>query len=362
MRYSIVDFNSILFNGFDLTLSDETVKIISELAKQVGSPDYVKTPVFKKRENPLKQIQPSSTNVSTSIKKKKGKNMEITEDDWNVIRTFQATKFEKKEGIDAQIAIIKSHLNKLSDKNYKEIKDKLIEIIEKIIIENKTQEKEPEEEKDSEEKEPETEEEKLEKEKLEQETKQMNEENMYNISLVIFEIASNNRFYSKIYANLYADLFVRYEFIKNIFENSFNKFLELFITIEYINPEENYDKFCKINKDNEKRKSLCEFFINLMINNIISKDKIYNLLVSLLSQISELIVMSNKKNEVDEIMETVALLYKTDLFDCDNDNNESLINGLTITEFITKLANSKVQKNMSLTSKTIFKCMDMLDL
>jgi hypothetical protein len=354
MKYTIVDFNSILFNGFDLTLSDETVKIISELAKQVGSPDYVKTPVFKKRENPLKQVQ---TIVSTSIKKKKGKNTEITEDDWNVIRTFQATKFEKKEGIDAQIALIKSHLNKLSDKNYKEIKDKLIEIIEKIIIENKTQEKEPEEEDNNK-----TEEEKLEQEKLEQETKQMNEENMYNISLVIFEIASNNRFYSKIYANLYADLFVRYEFIKNIFENSFNKFLELFLTIEYVNPEENYDKFCKINKDNEKRKSLCEFFINLMINNIISKDKIYNLLVSLLSQVSELIVMSNKKNEVDEIMETIALLYKTDLFDCDNSNNESLVNGLTITEFITKLANSKVQKNMSLTSKTIFKCMDMLDL
>ena len=336
MRYSIVDFNSVLFNGFDLTLPDETVKIISELAKQVGSPDYVKTPVFKKRENPLKQLQNTS---SSTIKKKKGKNVEITEEDWDVIRTFQTTKFEKKEGIDAQIALIKSYLNKLSDKNYKEIKDKIIETIEKIIIENEIKE-----------------------ETEENETKQINEENMYNISLVIFEIASNNRFYSKIYANLYADLFVRYEFIKNIFENSFNKFLELFLTIEYINPEENYDKFCKINKDNEKRKSLCEFFINLMINNIISKDKIYNLLVSLITQVSQLIVISDKKNEVDEIMENVALLYKVDLFDCDNSDNKSLISGLTVTEFITKLANSKVQKNMSLTSKTIFKCMDMLDL
>jgi hypothetical protein len=336
MRYSIVDFNSVLFNGFDLTLPDETVKIISELAKQVGSPDYVKTPVFKKRENPLKQLQNTS---SSTIKKKKGKNVEITEEDWDVIRTFQTTKFEKKEGIDAQIALIKSYLNKLSDKNYKEIKDKIIETIEKIIIENEIKE-----------------------ETEENETKQINEENMYNISLVIFEIASNNRFYSKIYANLYADLFVRYEFIKKIFENSFNKFLELFLTIEYINPEENYDKFCKINKDNEKRKSLCEFFINLMINNIISKDKIYNLLVSLITQVSQLIVISDKKNEVDEIMENVALLYKVDLFDCDNSDNKSLISGLTVTEFITKLANSKVQKNMSLTSKTIFKCMDMLDL
>ena len=99
-----------------------------------------------------------------------------------------------------------------------------------------------------------------------------------------------------------------------------------------------------------------------MINNIISKDKIYNLLVSLLLKVSQLIVISDKKNEVDEIMENVALLYKVDLFNCDNSTSDTLINGLTVTEYITKLANSKVQKSMSLTSKTIFKCMDMLDL
>ena len=28
--------------------------IISELALEVGSPDYVKTPIFQKKENPMK--------------------------------------------------------------------------------------------------------------------------------------------------------------------------------------------------------------------------------------------------------------------------------------------------------------------
>ena len=32
--------------------------------------------------------------------------------------------------------------------------------------------------------------------------------------------------------------FIKYEFMRSVFENSFNNFLELFITIEYINPEE----------------------------------------------------------------------------------------------------------------------------
>ena len=36
--------------------------------------------------------------------------------------------------------------------------------------------------------------------------------------------------------------------MRSVFEDSFSKFIELFAIIEYINPEENYDKFCKINK------------------------------------------------------------------------------------------------------------------
>jgi len=52
--YTLNDINNILFQGFDFKLPDETLKIISELALQVGSPDYVKTPVFQKRENSMK--------------------------------------------------------------------------------------------------------------------------------------------------------------------------------------------------------------------------------------------------------------------------------------------------------------------
>ena len=57
MRYTLDDISSILFNGFDYTLSEEVLSVISEIALQVGSPDYVKTPVFKKRENPMKVEQ-----------------------------------------------------------------------------------------------------------------------------------------------------------------------------------------------------------------------------------------------------------------------------------------------------------------
>jgi len=321
LKYTIQEFNAITFNGFNLSLPEDTIKIISELSLQVGSPSYVKTPVFQKRENPLKQ-----TTQPIIDKRRKGKNPEIYEENWSSIRSFQATKFDVKEGIEIQINVIRSFLNKMSDKNYIDSRNKIVDEIDKIL------------------------------------TEKTDANDFMCVSAAIFEIASNNRFFSKIYADLYSDLFLKYEFMRSVFENSFNNFLELFITIEYINPEENYDQFCKINKDNEKRRSLSVFFINLMKNKIINKDKIVQLLKTLLLQISEFIIIPNKKNEVDELIENVALLYQKDLFDCDSKDDNLLINGMSITEFINKLAHSKLQKDMSLTNKTIFKCMDLIGL
>jgi len=326
LRYSIQDFNTITFNGFNFVLPEETIKIISELSLQVGSPSYVKTPVFQKRENPLKQTPQSILNDSNYKKKKGNKNSEIlNDDDWETLRTFQPTKIEQRTGLDVHVDIIRLQLNKMTDKNYIDARNKIVEVIDQIIVEN------------------------------------IDNAEFIRVSTIIFEIASNNRFFSKMYADLYSDLIDKYQPMRSVFENSFNKFLELFITIEYINPEENYDKFCKINKDNEKRKALSVFFINLMINGIINKTQIINLLHNLLSQIYGFISIENKKNEVDELTENVALLYKKDLIDYDN-QTEYLIEGFTISEIINKLAHSKVKTFSSLTNKSIFKFMDMIEM
>ena len=77
MKYSLEDVNQIIFNGFDFKLPDQTLEIISNLALQVGSPDYVKTPVFQKRENPLKSDVP----IKDVKKGKRGKAMEIIKDE-----------------------------------------------------------------------------------------------------------------------------------------------------------------------------------------------------------------------------------------------------------------------------------------
>ena len=260
-------------------------------------------------------------------KNKRNKPVEIINDeDWDSIRTFQTTKLEEKKGIDSQIDTIRVYLNKLTDKNYIDMRNKIIEIIDKLIQEN------------------------------------ISSEDMFRFSSIIFDIASTNRFYSKIYADLYSDLTTRYEIMKSVFEQNLDCFTELFNNIEYVDPNINYDRFCEINKTNEKRKSLASFYVNLMYNNIIKKQTIMNITRNILSQVYSFISQDDKKNEVDELTETVAILYKKNIYEGDTGTEYEKIDGLMIEEIIKIIANSKVKDYKSLTNKTLFKFMDLIDM
>jgi len=333
-RYTLNDFSNLLFNGFNYELPSETIRIISELALEVGSPDYVKTPVFQKRENPMKAeinegsiggISNSSSGGGGGKKRRGGnKGMEISDGDWETIRSFQTTKIEEREGILCEIDNIRSYLNKITDKNYADLCSKICELIDGIV--------------------------------------KGTSEDIKQVSSAIFDIASTNRFYSKIYADLYTEIIKKYEMMKDSFEDSLSKFSGLFNTIEYVDPKVDYDKFCKINKDNEKRKALGMFFVNLSINGVIPKLTVYNITRTLLAQIYKFISEENKKNEVDELTENVALFYKKEFYENVDDEEFELIEGYTINEVIERIANSKVKDFKSLTNKTIFKFMDMIDM
>lgn len=312
IKYDLNDFMEVKMNTFDFTLPPETIDLINKLVIEVGSPSYIKTPIFQKRD--IKE-----TNMLNIKKKNFHKNVE---DDWDSIRTFQTTKIEQKVGIDIQLDLIRSYLNKMTDRNCIEMKIKIIELLDRLIEDN------------------------------------VENEDIHKICENIFEIASNNRFYSKLYADLYSELINKYELMRKIFENSLNTYMDLFNTIEYVDASENYDKFCKLNKINENRKSISTFFINLMLNSVISKEVINNLVVSLFKQMYALVFIENKKNEVDEIVENIAILYKKKIIE---EFNTEILDNMNAIELIHKLSNSKSKNYQSLSSKSIFKFMDLTE-
>ena len=298
MKYSLQDITTIMNAGFVYELDPAVLTIINELAKHVGSPDYVKTPVFLKK--------------TKNIEKEKGPDIE-----WKREKQFKATILETKTGVDVKIDAIRSLLNKLTDKNYMDMRVRIMDGIAEIYAD-------------------------------------FSADDTARLCTIIFEIASTNRFYSKMYADLFAEMITKYDDFNQVFLTSFANFTILFDSVEYCDSKVDYDSFCKNNKDNEKRKALSAFFVNLSANGIIDKSEIIGLLNKLLKQLFEFLPIENKKNEVDELTENIALLYNK------KNNNELFIEGETIGAAILKLSITNVKDCKSLTNKAKFKFMDIV--
>jgi hypothetical protein len=323
-----------MFNGFVCPLDSKALVMINTLAKQVGSPTYIKTPIFSKREDKMStsyKVPPINISGISSMgsmgmgeKKHFNKSIErdrINDDDWESLRTFQTTTFvEEKKGIDVEIDKIRMLLNKISDSSFQEPKQQIVEILNKLIVTTTT-----------------------------------TSDDMFKVGKIIFEIASNNRFYSRLYADLFCHLINKYSVFEEIFRQNLCIFMELFDNIEYVDPEKDYNKFCIINQNNEHRKSLSLFFVNLSLCKVIQQTQIFDIITNLLNKLNVLITQENKVNEVNEISENIYLL-------CDKNikitSSEEIMN--TITR-ISSLTPSKNKDYPSLSSKAIFKFMDIVD-
>ena len=80
------------------------------------------------------------------------------------------------------------------------------------------------------------------------------EEELNNIAEVIFDISASNRFYSKMYADLYSTIISTHPIFLQYYNTKYEMYFDSFETIEYVDPNIDYDRFCEINIKNEKRK------------------------------------------------------------------------------------------------------------
>jgi hypothetical protein len=314
-RYSIQDIENIIFNGITFKLPDDTIQIITSIANQVGATDYIKTPQF-----PKKNMEQSNQNRGPHTFKNKNRNIEIKDDDWDAIRQFQVTEIKKKEGIDANIDTIRKHLNKLTEKNYEKLLNQIKEEINVLL------------------------------------PHQLSDTEFEKLGDTIFGIASGNAFYSNVYAKLYKNLMDEFDFMKTILESNLNKFLQLFTSIEYCSPNDNYDKFCENNKTNEKRRALTSFYVNLMKEGVIEQEIMVNIINHIQRLMFEKINEAGNKEIVDEMSENMHILIVNSYSELNehSDWDDIVSNIETISKY-------KVKEYPSITTKTVFKFMDILD-
>ena len=325
IKFTLDDFERIKNNGFSYTLSPQTMAIIQALADQVGSPEYIKTPQFHKVE--------IKDGAQQNRKRRGGqKAYEVNDEDWDSVRSFKTTLIEKKKGIAAVIDQIRKHLNKMTDKTYCNLRDNIIKEIEGlaegILAEGTLSNIEDEEF-----------------------IKELNK-----IGEALFTIASGNSFYSTMYAKLYKELMEKFTFMKTIFETNFKNFNTLFNDFSYCDPNKDYDKFCQNNKINEKRRALSLFYVNLMKENLIDENEIVKILTQIQTSMLSSILEPDNKNVVDEMTEIFYIIVVNGI-----DKINKLDEWSSIESFISKFAGFKPTSHPSITNKTIFKFMDILD-
>ena len=328
MYYHLEDYNQIIFDGIQHTLSDQILKTINILSEEIAkiTPVAIATSTTQNStsERYKKPVNPVNLN-----KKRINHKKTISDEEWNTLRNFKTTQLEKKEGIDKLINDIRSSLNKISSKNYENHRDSILELLKTINNELTN---------------------------TENNEMIIKENELKKVANAIFEIASNNKFYSELYAELYKDLINNYEIFDEILCEFINNYKESVKEIKYVDQNTDYDKFCEYNKTNDRRKALSTFIVNLMNKNIIDKTKVINIINNFQEIIFDYIDTSDKNNEVEEIGENLFILITTSKNHCNK-----LDNWNEIIENVKKLSDMKTKDKKSLSSRAKFKFMDILD-
>lgn len=309
IRYSDIDFKTIEESGFVYSLSDDVLAIIKNLTEKVGNPEYVRTPQFNKRQN---------------------------QDGWD---KFKKTEIIKKEGFEASIDIIRKHLNKMTDKTYHKLSEKVIEEIINICKTNNIPIDDPGDVPND----------------IITENSDINK-----LGEVIFTIASSSSFYSELYSKFYLHLMKRFSFMSLIFKNNFNQFQTVFHSIDYCSPNEDYDQFCDNNKNNEKRRALGLFYVNLTLHNAISLDELFAIITRIQDYMNNLIAQEEKKEIVDELSELIFIMTSNILKSKEDYSENSMWKN--IVKNIRDIAKLKNKMYPSITNKTIFKHLDIVDI
>lgn len=304
VKYTLDDYNKIVENYQINELSKTTIKIVNDLARKVGAPNYSKTPIFKKKQRPQKY--------------------HINKEDWEQIRNFKTTQLKKnQDGIEAKMDLLRINLNKLTKKNYDIISNEIFNFINNIIDKEKDSEK--------------------------------TYNTLLEIGHSIFEIGCLNVFWSNLYAELFRDLIKQFKIMEKICHENLEKFIKIFDKIECVKlSNNNYNDFCKCNKKNEGRKGMSSFFVNLMMKGIISKEYIYNVIGNLLDKIN-----SNTDDDFininEEIIENISIMLikgKEEL----KDNKKDWEGVIRTIEFY-----SEQNNDSGVSKKFQFKCLDIID-
>ena len=259
--------------------------------------------------------------VDNPLRRQKQENME----NWKKREEFKATVIAKKEGYENLLGELKKFLNKLTTANYDTQVESVIETVKSIIALDDDDEK------------------------IQAALTQTTE--------VILQVACSNKYYSALYAKLYMRLVDIHEQFLEEKGRVCDKFLNALQEIEIVDPNVDYDRFCAVNKKNDERRAMMLYIINLYKTSGCSIVELSSVVIKIDEMIHNHVSESSfieYTNELTEIMNIFVTNMVTEI----KSNKEWVF----VKDRIVDYSKYKTKDYPGMSSRTIFKYMDMVDL
>lgn len=320
IQYNLDDYANIQ-ETLSYELSEETLQIIENLSTEVD--DYIKT-------------LPVTTNDNCDDKKRNRRNyrnyskgQSSNDDTWSKKEPFNATKIERREEQEKYLEEFASILNKITKKTYDKHHDKIFNLLDNALQDDTDNE----DESDS------------------------NDNEYSQISNTLFDIVKRVRMGFDIYGTLFKDMVIKYPMFIESISIQVNMYLDSYSNIQDIDPNVAYDAYCDMNKMNDKRRSMSHFIVELYKNKLLSELELLEIIQSRIQIVLDNLDINEKTSLIEETTENLFVFITNIKGSVDFEMEE----WVKILENIKKCSKLKARDHKSISSRMIFKYMDIID-
>ena len=337
--YTMNDYQNMLFNGiFDTLNSDveDSIKRLSiDVDKYVKSLSYTQEKNKKKfRSNNNNKNNRTNTYVrNNTIHTTKDTNIinVYSEDKWNTKIVFNGRPMSQSNGIEKPYNELKLAFNKLTHQNYDTIIITIMNLIEGLIDNDSSDNEEIEDTEGT-------------------------YERIFSIYLTIVGKANNN----EVYIKCLKELVNKYPTFVMLVDNFINDYYTSYDEVSTIDPVTEYEEYCKMTQLNEKRKNYSRLIVGLYINKMIKEDDTVELLNWALSKVFHGVNNSVNESLMMELSDNIniiilCLLRDSSFIDDSNDRWRE------IKEMLRTFSRLKAKDTKSISSRSIFKFMDVVE-
>jgi len=309
--YTLKDYDNIVFSNTlcEWELPDNTMKIIGELDALFQN--------HKQNTTTTSHNQSHFNHYDKPRKKKRDYG-----DNWGKDRIPSAPIKEKKSELEESTSSLRTFMNKLSENNFVITCEKVMSVLETFKDDESTYEK---------------------------------------LLAIIFEISGNNKFFSVIYSKLHKHIqqnTTNSVLYTSKLENFVENYKASYQTIQYVDQNDDYDKFCEYNKSNDLRKSKALFCMNLTKQNLLTVTEFTTIVLDIIDKLMNYIELSERSNEVEELTENLFLLLDKE-FICVIKTEEEHYS--PILEKLQQIGKYKMKEKPGLPTRSIFKYRTMLE-